>query len=31
VLERGGTIALANGAEISVDAIYDGAFELEAD
>ncbi|WP_437300991.1 Uma2 family endonuclease [Sorangium sp. So ce426] len=31
VLERGDTIALANGAQISVDAIYDGAFEIEAD
>lgn len=31
VLERGDAIALANGAQISVDAIYDGAFALEAD
>ncbi|AUX43380.1 hypothetical protein SOCE26_048280 [Sorangium cellulosum] len=31
VLERGDTIALANGAHVSVDAIYDGAFGLEAD
>ncbi|MGK4004558.1 Uma2 family endonuclease [Sorangium sp. So ce1036] len=31
VHERGDTIALANGAQVSVDAIYDGAFELPAD
>lgn len=30
VLEEGDTITLANGASLSVDAIYDGAFELEA-
>lgn len=31
VLEQGDTITLANGASLSVDAIYDGAFELESD
>jgi Uma2 family endonuclease len=30
VLATGDTIALANGATIAVDAIYEGAFELEA-
>jgi len=30
-LEAGGTITLSNGASIPVDAIYQGAFELEAD
>ncbi len=31
VLERVATIALANGAHVSVDAIYDAAFELATD
>jgi Uma2 family endonuclease len=30
VSEAGGTITLTNGAVLSVDAIYEGAFELEA-
>jgi Uma2 family endonuclease len=30
VAEAGGTLTLANGATLSVDATYDGAFELKA-
>ncbi|WP_437689204.1 Uma2 family endonuclease [Sorangium sp. So ce176] len=30
VIEAGGAIALANGASLPVDAIYEGAFELDA-
>ena len=31
VLEAGDTLTLANGATVSIDAVYEGAFELAAD